>query len=158
MGLMRDTGRSFALGLAMIMSSFGGAAAHNGIAPYDEARVVVVFRGGVNPLRNELTVPAPTLAAMKNAKSLRELAELAPDYTSDVATNTLLAELGVARLERLFQKLPRPSQSNRDSRLDISRVYRLEITAVSVRTAVKILRRSNSIAYASPDWRVTPMH
>lgn len=158
MGLMRDVRRSCVFFLALIVSSFTCAVAHDRTAPYAEGRVIIVFRGGVNPRVDELTVPSTTLAAMRNAKSPHELAGLAPGYTNDAATNVLLGTLGVARLERLFQKIPPPSGSNGNAGLDISRAYRLEITAVSVRTAVALLSRSGSIAYASPDWRVTPMH
>lgn len=75
---------------------------------------------------------------MRNAPSPREFARLVPDYTNDAPTNAMFATLGVARLERLFQKLPRPLTSNGSAvQFDISRAYRVQITEVEVPAAVQ---------------------
>lgn len=78
-------------------------------AVYDESRIIVVFRGVVKPIRDEVTVPPRILLALEKAESPHEFSRIVPEYTNDAATNTMFATLGVARLERLFQNVALPS-------------------------------------------------
>ncbi|MDQ6826339.1 MAG: hypothetical protein M3Z14_03955, partial [Candidatus Eremiobacteraeota bacterium] len=129
--------------------------------PFVEGRVVVVFRSGVSPSRDSAKVSAAKLRALRIQPGAR-----IPSYTNDAGTNALLAMMGVAKTDRVFQKIsrsalsamstnvrgPRPGQT-----LNLANVYRLHVTSMSVHDAVAALSKSSSVVYASPDWLVGSM-
>ncbi len=79
----------------------------------------------------------------RNAQQPLPTTEL-PLYTNDTPTNRALLSVGVDRIDRILAAAPGPP------------VYRLRVT-VPVRTAVALLRQAPGVAYASPEWYVTPM-
>lgn len=123
--------------------------------PYANGRVIVVYRNGIGSAHDNIVVPKKTLLAIRGEKTALKRASLAPAYTSDVATNKVLATLGVDRSDRLFSHVSvRPAFNT--SALNISNAYLLHVTASGVHNAVAILSKSPAVVYASPDWYVGP--
>jgi hypothetical protein len=123
--------------------------------PFVDGRVIVVFKDGSAPAQDLVTV---------NKTMLSSIRKVTPAYTSDGVTNRVLASIGTDRLERLFRATNRSqlgvmrSNAQADTGrtlLNIANAYRLHLTGASVRSAVAQLSKLPSIAYVSPDWRVT---
>ncbi len=134
--------------------------------PYVDGRVIIVFRDGVAPQNDSITIPTATLHAMRVARTPLGSSAAIPPYTNDLSTNALFAKLGVDKSDRLFQQFNRSALSSMrstvqpafgSSSLNIANAYRLHVTASSVRLAVAALLRLPSVAYASPDWLVQTM-
>ncbi|MDQ6825815.1 MAG: hypothetical protein M3Z14_01270 [Candidatus Eremiobacteraeota bacterium] len=122
--------------------------------PYAENYVLVVFRDGVSRTRDNLAITPAELRAFREAKTVADRIMATPHYTNDGATNTTLAELGVDRSERLFQRI---KPMNQKTGLNFSNAYGLHVTLASVPQAVAALRHLQSVVYASPNWDVSPM-
>lgn len=134
--------------------------------PFAGSRVIVVFRDGVGASTDVITVDKPTLLAMRKAKGRLSTVQT-PQYTNDSAVNHVLAGIGTDRGERLFRKFDRSTLSSMRSSaqsqigrplLNIAGAYVYHVTGASVRDAVAALTKLPSVAYASPDWHVSPMN
>ena len=136
-------------------------------AQYAPNQLIVVFRAGIQPSQDTLTVPASTLAKMRGAKSAAARTAAAPAYTNSAGANATLAALGVDRMDRLFRQFNRAALKAQHDRaqaavgfplLDFGSAYRMHITGASVTQAFLALQRSADVAYVSPDWTVSAMH
>lgn len=134
---------------------------------YAPNQLVVVFRAGVTPARDVLTVPTSTLAAMRSARTSAARAAAAPAYTNSAGVNATLAALGVDHIERLFRQFDRATLKAQHDRaqaavsfpvLDFSSAYRMHLTGASVSQAFLALQQSPDVVYVSPDWTVATMH
>jgi hypothetical protein len=135
--------------------------------PFEPGRVLVVFRDGIAASADALAIPASTLLEIRRGARNKTLApSQIPRYTTDAATNRVLAEVGTDRVERLFRKVSASAlESMRASAqaklgrplLNIAAAYRLHVTNASVRNTVARLAKLPSVAYASADWHVTGM-
>jgi len=135
--------------------------------PFEPGRVLVVFRDGTGASADALAIPAARLLDIRRGVRANTLsASQIPRYTSDSATNRVLAEIGTDRVERLFRKVStstlaamRASAQAKLGRplLNIAAAYRLHVTDASVRSAVARLAKLPNVAYASADWHVTTM-
>lgn len=132
--------------------------------PFAPHRVVVVFRPGINSTQDVVQVRKSELLHLRSTNAV---AGAVPAYTTDLATNLLLAKLGVSTSERLFRRFSRSAlgvmRSSTQARightlLPFENAYLLQITNASVRHAVASLNHAPSVLYASPDWYVKPMH
>lgn len=140
------------------------AAAPSQYAPNE---LVVVFRTGVTPAQDVLTVSPGTLVAMRNARTPATRMAAAPAYTNSAGVNATLAALGVDHMERLFRQFDRATLRAQHDRaqaavsfslLDFSSAYRVHITGAGVSQAFLSLQQSPDVTYVSPDWTVVPMH
>ena len=135
--------------------------------PYQEGRVLVVFRDGIGASSDLTTVSKANLLAMRQAVKSKTLsAAQIPPYTNDASANRVMAQVGTDRVERLFRNIPisalQSMRSNAQAKaghslLNIAGVYRLHVTGASARNAAAQLLKLPSVAYASPDWRVGSM-
>jgi hypothetical protein len=135
--------------------------------PFEQGRVIIVFRDGTGPASDVTAIPKATLIAIRQSLKNRTLSvSQIPQYTNDMATNRLLAQIGTDRVERLFRKVSTSLLSSMRSTaqaklghplLNIAGAYRVHITAASVRGAVAQLLKLPSVAYASADWHVHTM-
>ena len=134
-----------------------------GTRPFADGRVVVVFRDGVSPSSDNLSISSKTLHALARSKFGVTQPLVTPAYTNDVIVNQALARMGVSKADRLFGKFSKSTLSAARSTqssgrlLNFANAYRLNVTLTSVTQAVTTLLKLPSIAYASPDWIVGPM-
>lgn len=135
--------------------------------PFAPGRVIVAFRDGTSISSDHLTVSPAIVQAMSSARSKQELYSNAPSYTNDTAVNHALADAGIMQSNRLFSGMQRATLSSMHAQaqarvnrplLNIGNVFSLSISKGSVESAVAALRAIPSVAYASPDWTVSPMH
>ena len=135
--------------------------------PYAPDAVLVVFRDGVGPSVDDVSVSAKTLKAMRSAKTTAGRQMAAPRYTNDSYVNSAFAQLAVSGVHRMFASVDRSRLSSmrstaqaatRQPLLNLGNAYRVQIAGASVEQAVVALRKLNGIVYAGPDWRVSPMH
>lgn len=136
------------------------------MAPDAVKNIIVVFRTGVGPLSDSITIPGASLVKLRERHGAKQLESLAPSYTNDQRTNVVLASLGVDHSERLFRHYNKDLLSEMRSTaqaklgrplLNFENAYRLHITSSSARVAMEKLRRLSSVAYVSLDWPVTTM-
>lgn len=134
---------------------------------YAPNALLVVFKDGVGPSSDDVTIAAKTLRAMRTAKTMLQRQSSAPRYTNDASINGAFAALGVSRVNRMFAGFDRSRLSSmrntaqsqvRQPLLNIGNAYRVQINSASITQAISALRNLNGIAYAGPDWRISPMH
>lgn len=133
--------------------------------PFSPNSLIVVFRSGITGV-DSLSIGAKQLKAARTAYSKKQVPGV-PQYTSDAATNALLAKSGTDSIQRLFSSTPRGTLSamraraaqtfHNSSFLDIGNAYRLHVTNGAPRTILARLKKLSSVAYASLDWTVTTM-
>jgi hypothetical protein len=111
-----------------------------------------------------LVAYAPDVAAPARISPGRTRADVAhpPAYTGDARLNKVLAGLGVDGAEPLLPGATPAAPTGTGepaggAPLDVSRLYRLQVPPASAAGAVSALRADPSIAYASPDWKVTSL-
>ncbi|MDQ6826479.1 MAG: hypothetical protein M3Z14_04665 [Candidatus Eremiobacteraeota bacterium] len=135
--------------------------------PFVAGRVVVVFRDGVSPSSDTITISRKTLQVLAFQKLGLSQTPVTPAYTNDARINQTLAGMGVSTQKRLFRNFGRSmlsgarswtQVSGRPNVLNIANAYRLTVTRSSVPHAVAALLKLPGIAYAAPDWIVSPMH
>ena len=135
--------------------------------PFVEGRVIVVFRSGVSQAHDKVVVSSAALKSMRQAGPARTSAAVPFGYTNDLSVNRLLTRMGVSAGSRLFSAVNRATLSSmsaavagsaRPTGLNLANAYRLQLTAMPVRQAVTALLKLPAVAYASPDWIVTPLH
>lgn len=111
--------------------------------PYAPHVAIVSYHRGV-------VASAPFDVDARHLEALRGKTALAdadvPAYTNDARTNRMLVSIGVVRVRKL---MPVPGGEP---------AYRLELLGADVRAAVEKLRALPTVAYASPDWFVSPMN
>ncbi len=118
-------------------------------ASFRPGEVVVVYRDSVQA-STAFSTPAHRSGAV-------------PAYTNQAALNSKLAALGVDHAQQLFsgsaklgaQRVAAERAIGR-SLLNISNAFVLHLGASSVPAAVSALRADADVAYASPNWTVTP--
>ncbi len=133
---------------------------------YVPGRVLVVFKPGVTIAQDhDALAPAAAQALVRGLLARRR--DLTPHgFTSDSRTNLALMQLGVDRADRLFAGIDRASlgalrgraeSRARRSLTPIENTFALHVSGSSVERAVRALRASSSVAYASPDYTVSSM-
>jgi len=133
---------------------------------YVPGEVIVVFKPGVTATQDSAALtPAASLSLRRSA--LSKGANLTPHaFTTDAHTNRTLMTLGVDRVQRLFSGVPRATLSAmrgraesriRRSLLAYDNAFVLRASASSVERAVRTLRGESSVAYAEPNYAVSPM-
>ena len=136
------------------------------VRPFVPGRVVVVFKPGVGVTQDhDALAPAATTALVRGVLAKRR--DLTPHaFTGDTRTNLTLMQLGVDRADRLFAGVDRGTlgamrgraeSRTRRSLMPFDNAFVLHVAASSVQNAVHTLRASSSVAYASPDYTVSPM-
>lgn len=137
---------------------------HGSRKPYAPDALLVVFKDGVGPATDTVTVSQSALKALR-AKSATQ--RQAPRYTNDDYVNRAFAKIGVSNVQRMLSSLDRSRLSSMHSAaqaavgrplLNIANAYRVTMQYSSVEQALADLRKVQSIAYAGPDWAVSPMH
>ncbi|MBC5801866.1 MAG: S8 family serine peptidase [Candidatus Eremiobacteraeota bacterium] len=146
--------------------------------PYVDGQLIVIFRAGISASRDSIMLSPKTLQTLDAAKPAVRAA-IAPAYTNDTRINSLLAAAGVDKQEKLFTRIgsgvlsslraaPLPSRGVLSSIrmegvpfgggtqpvLDLSNVYRIHVTRLSVEHVMQLLTASGGVSYVSPDWRV----
>ena len=132
--------------------------------PFAPDRVVVAFAAGMAPRADVVRVPAAKLAAAMATGT--HVVALTPVYTADSEANRAFTQLGADRLTRIAGGVPRERLQSigRDSvrgaanAIDVSGTYVVHITSGSVWRAIARLRQVRSIAYAAPDYAISPMN
>jgi hypothetical protein len=128
--------------------------------------VIVVFKPGVTAAQDvDALTPAATLALRRTLLSKR--GTLSPHaFTTDAHVNRTLMNLGVDRVQRLVSGAGRAALAAmrgraesrvRRSLLAFDNAFVLHASASSVEKAVRALRAEASVAYAEPDYAVSPM-
>lgn len=134
---------------------------HAAPTAYAPNQLNVVFSGSAVPTQDTFSVSPDTLVHLRNGKTST------PNYTRDAATNSLLASLGVDRVDRLFGQFQRSQLQSMHAQtqarvsvpvLDFSNAYHLHFTSASMSSALAALQASPDVAYVAPDWTVAPMH
>jgi hypothetical protein len=124
--------------------------ARGAVIPYASQQVLVALQPGVSAPENQ-SIPARTLGK----------GHAAPTYTSAPGLNAVLAGLGSDRMARAFQHTSQQALAGWHSQaqtatgrslVDISHLYVVHVTGVSVPDAVERLRGNPQVSYAGPDW------
>jgi len=133
---------------------------------YVPGRVIVVFKPGVTVAQDHDAL-APAAASVLVRGVLAKRRDLTPHaFSSDARTNLSLMQLGVDRADRLFAGVDRGTlgamrgraeSRARRSIMPFDNAFALHVSASSVENAVRTLRASSSVAYASPDYTVSSM-
>jgi hypothetical protein len=134
--------------------------------PYAPGRVIVVFKPGVTIAQDRAAL-TPSAALTLRRAILAKRRDVTPHaFTNDQRTNATLMQLGVDRTERLFGGVDRATLGSMRGRaearthrslLAFDNAFVLHPGASSVENAVRALRASPSVAYAAPDFAVSPM-
>lgn len=97
-------------------------------------------------------VLAPTVDATSAQRDLSAAAVApgapTPDYTTNAAFNRQLAGIGVTSMRQVLGD----AGSTNDTGVDLSRVYTMHVSNVSLPSALATLTASPAVAYAEPDW------
>jgi hypothetical protein len=113
--------------------------------PYAAHSVVVVYKTGI-VASAPFSITPERLHALQTLAAHGELRDAdLPQYTNEQRTNRALLAIGVERVERLFNAP------------QLGPTYRLWIAGATVNDAVAKLRSLPTVAYASPNWYVSPM-
>lgn len=148
---------------ATLMAMLGKEPAH----PYEQNRLIVVYRAGVSPSQDTTVIEKSTLVELRRAAANHQASALTPQYTNDATVNRALAGLGVDRSDRLFKQFNKSMlagmhnavrMQNGTQTIDFSNAYRLHMVGSSVFHAVQTLSKLPSVAYVSPDWTVESMN
>ena len=133
---------------------------------YAPGRVIVVFKPGVTLTQDHAALaPAAVTTLVRGVLAKRR--DLTPHaFSSDARMNHALMQLGVDRADRLFAGVDRGTlgamrgraeSRARRSLMPFENAFALHVSASSVENAVRTLRASPSVAYASPDYTVSSM-
>jgi hypothetical protein len=133
---------------------------------YVPGRVIVVFKPGVTVTQDhDALAPAAATALVRGVVAKRRDLT-AHAFTGDSRMNLTLMQLGVDRADRLFAGVDRGTlgamrgraeSRARRSLMPFDNAFTLHVGASSVENAVRALRASSSVAYASPDYVVSSM-
>ena len=89
-----------------------------------------------------------------------------PHYTTDAAANTVFAQIGVSRTDRLFARISRGTLSSSSARaaaatrrpvLDLGNAFRLRITNAPLADALHKIGKLSTVAYVGRDFVATTM-
>ncbi|HEY0396337.1 MAG TPA: S8 family serine peptidase [Candidatus Elarobacter sp.] len=129
-------------------------------------RVVVVFKPGVTTTQDHAALTPAAAASLRTALAKKRTDVAAHPFTSDARTNQTLMRLGVDRVDRLFANVDRGTlaalRGRAESRLHRSllafdNAFLIHPGASSMQAALRALRATPSVAYAEPDFAVSPM-
>jgi hypothetical protein len=129
-------------------------------------RIVVVFKSGVTATQDHAALTPAAATSLRTALA-KKRSDIAPHpFTTDARTNQTLMRLGVDRVDRLFANVDRGTLSALRGRAE-GRLHRSLLAfdnafvvhpgASSAKAALRALRASPSVAYAQPDFAVSPM-
>ena len=124
--------------------------------PYVAGQLEVVLAAGVSATAATVTVPAATLARLRQhiARPGALPSGPVPEYTGDDAFNRVLAGLGVDRMAAVFPRHAVASLRTRPGGLNLAQAYVVHMTSATMTHAVAALSSSGAVAYAAPDWTV----
>jgi hypothetical protein len=134
--------------------------------PYAKGELEVVLAAGVAATAAQRSVSIAELARLRHATARpgAPAGGSVPAYTTSAALNRQLAGLGAASMTQVFRGIPAsvlrslatPAATS-GSPLDLARVYTVHVTNASMPVALAALTASPAVAYAAPDWTVSPL-